>query len=107
MNYLTDNCSDADKKSSNKVLTITVAHGNNCDKWLLIVLYLLCTQHEKPCDTKQEKIAVHIGFWKLCTAAVHVDTALYLLARTLKYVSLQKLSNWKDQEKIKSLTVSI
>ena len=36
--------------------------------------HLPCAQGEKGCDSEWQKAAVHIGFWKLCMAAMHVDT---------------------------------
>ena len=37
--------------------------------------YLPCTQGEKARDSERQKAVVHIGFRKLCTVAVHADTA--------------------------------
>ena len=79
VNYLADNCLHADKKSSNMVLTFTVARINICVKWLLIVSYMSCTQAEKHVAVNSKKTDVHIGFWKLCTAAVHVGTVNNIL----------------------------
>ena len=56
VNYLTENCLHADKKkSSNMVLTFTVAPINICVKWLLIVLYLSCIQAKKHVAVNSKK----------------------------------------------------
>lgn len=53
-----------------------VAHKYICDKWLLIVLHLTCTQHDK--SMCQQKIDMqNTGFWKLCMAVMHVDTMFF------------------------------
>ena len=36
---------------------------------------------ERASGSEQQNAAVHVGFWKLCTAAVHVDTAKFKLPR--------------------------
>lgn len=62
------------------ILNFTVANLSICKKWLLITSHLPCTQDKKPRGSKWEKTAVHIAFWKFCTAAVHVDRA-YIIYR--------------------------
>ena len=44
-----------------------------------MVSYLPCTQRENACGSKWQKTAVHTGFGKLFTAAVHVDTVKKIL----------------------------
>ena len=59
------------------VLTFTVTYISICVEWLLILSYLLClscTQAKKHVAVSSKKTTVYIGFWKFCTAAVHVDT---------------------------------
>ena len=38
-------------------------------------LHICCAQKGEKACSEQQKAAMHIGFWKLCTAAMHVDTA--------------------------------
>ena len=73
-NYLTDNCLYTEKKSSNMVLTFTVAQINICVKGLWTVSYLLCTLAKEHVAVNSTKTVVYIILWKLCTAVVHVDT---------------------------------
>ena len=56
------------------VLTFAVAHINICVKWMLIVSYVVCTQKNIHVAVNSTKTAVRTGFWKLCTAVLHVDT---------------------------------
>ena len=73
--YLTDDCLHADKKkSSNLVLKFTVGRININVKLLFIVSFLSCTKAKKFVTVNSEKTTVFIVFWKLCTAAVHLDT---------------------------------
>ena len=45
-----------------------------CVKWLLIVSYLPCTQAKNLVAVNSKRSVVHVGFWKLCMAALHVET---------------------------------
>ena len=36
---------------------------------------------ERARGSERQKAAVHVGFWKLCMAAMHVDTAKFKLPR--------------------------
>ena len=56
------------------VFNFTVANLNTCNKCLLAISHIPCTEGEKALDSERDKAAEHIGFWKLCTAAVHVET---------------------------------
>ena len=76
MDYLTDNFLHAGKKKcGSMVLKFTVAHIFLLND--LIVSYLPCTQAKKFVVVNSKVTVVHTGFWKLCTAAVHVDTEWY------------------------------
>ena len=58
------------------VFAFTVASLNICNRWLLTTPNI-CREHKskKACCSEQQKAVMHIGFSKLCTAAVHVNTA--------------------------------
>ena len=56
------------------VSTFAVAHINICVKWMLIVSYVARTEKKFHVAANSTKTAVRTGFWKLCTAVLHVDT---------------------------------
>ena len=60
------------------VLNFTVEYLNICNEW-----HHICHGHhkgEKAHGSKRQKPDVHIGFWRLCTASVHVNTAFIFLS---------------------------
>ena len=58
------------------VFNFTVANVLNiCNRWLIHISAV----HTKIKKTEQQKAAVHIGFWKLCMTAMHVETVFYFI----------------------------
>ena len=79
------------------ILNFTVVNLNICNEWLLTTSHLPCTQCEKACGSELQEPAVYIAFWKLCTAAVHVDTDIKINFRNVfafKNYSLVEVINW-------------
>ena len=58
------------------IFNFTVANLDICNRWRLTTSRShICRVQKKARGSERQKAAVDIGFWKLCTAAVHVDTA--------------------------------
>ena len=54
-------------------LDFAVAKLNICNKRLLGITFAVHKRQKNTCGNEPQKSAVHIGFWKLCVGAVHVD----------------------------------
>ena len=89
------------------VLNFTVEYLNICNEW-----HHICHGHhkgEKAHGSKRQKPDVHIGFWRLCTASVHVNTAFIFLStlnlppclsKIFKYMMFKFLKKCNCESKI-------
>ena len=84
VNYFINKCFRADKKNLTTLALTSATPLNVCDKWLLMVLYLPCTQRQKGCGSKQRKncrayrILKIVGGCRACTHSAKYDIKYFL-----------------------------